>query len=188
MLHYDSQYYADFFDKALQSNGKIYENISFTLKKNAGGYDSIVITSSMTTYRPKIDNVLIARINTSSKKPYISFRKKYEKWFLDRGISTYSIKSEYDFFRIMLSDFNCFDNSEHYSDFCKLIVSIYLDSVKFPQFGCCDRFNRCSAEKKCVHDDLLYSTACMYRKNLESGNIFYEKTTSPNSDISKNAI
>lgn len=42
-------------------------------------------------------------------------------------------------------------------------------------FGCCDRFRLCSDAKKCVHENKLYSTACMYRMNLDSGHIFYGK-------------
>lgn len=42
-------------------------------------------------------------------------------------------------------------------------------------FGCCSHFIECSDAQKCVHENKLYSTACLYRKNLESGNIFYGK-------------
>ena len=42
-------------------------------------------------------------------------------------------------------------------------------------FGCCSRFSECSDAKKCVHQNRLYSTACAYRRNLESGRIFYGK-------------
>lgn len=42
-------------------------------------------------------------------------------------------------------------------------------------FGCCDQFIECSDAKKCVHENKLYATACIYRRNLESGRIFYGK-------------
>lgn len=42
-------------------------------------------------------------------------------------------------------------------------------------FACCSQFIKCSDEKKCVHENRLYSTACIYRRNLESGRIFYGK-------------
>ena len=42
-------------------------------------------------------------------------------------------------------------------------------------FGCCNKFVECSDAKKCVHENKLYSTSCMYRMNLESGKIFYGK-------------
>ncbi len=42
-------------------------------------------------------------------------------------------------------------------------------------FGCCSQFIRCSDERRCVHENKLYSTACTYRHHLESGRIFYGK-------------
>lgn len=48
-------------------------------------------------------------------------------------------------------------------------------AVNFPQFGCCHNYVNCSNVLKCVHDDLIYATACMYRKNLENGKVFYGK-------------
>jgi DNA polymerase III epsilon subunit family exonuclease len=42
-------------------------------------------------------------------------------------------------------------------------------------FSCCSQFTACSDARKCVHENKLYSTACSYRMNLESGRIFYGK-------------
>ncbi len=43
-------------------------------------------------------------------------------------------------------------------------------------FGCCSSFNACSDAKQCVHDNLLYSTCCIYRiQHLDKGEIFYGK-------------
>lgn len=42
-------------------------------------------------------------------------------------------------------------------------------------FGCCSQFMRCSDEKKCVHENKIYSMGCKYRANLEMGKIFYGK-------------
>lgn len=52
-------------------------------------------------------------------------------------------------------------------------IKRYVSSAAL--FGCCSKFNECSDAKKCVHENKLYSTACMYRLNLESGKIFYGK-------------
>lgn len=46
---------------------------------------------------------------------------------------------------------------------------------KAAKFGCCSKYEMCSDAKKCTHVNKLYSKACMYRKNLEQGNIFYGK-------------
>lgn len=66
----------------------------------------------------------------------------------------------------------------------KNLVSYLISSVKYAlenysskasTFACCTRYEECSNEKKCIHPNQLYSTACAYRKNLESGKIFYGK-------------
>ncbi len=44
---------------------------------------------------------------------------------------------------------------------------------KTAAFGCCGRYLECSNAQKCIHENKLYSKACMYRKQLESGRIFY---------------
>ena len=46
---------------------------------------------------------------------------------------------------------------------------------KEPVFNCCSRYEECSDVKKCVHSNMLFSRACMYRKNIEDGKIFYGK-------------
>lgn len=40
-------------------------------------------------------------------------------------------------------------------------------------FGCCNSFLRCSDIKRCIHPNKLFASGCLYRKNLESGRIFY---------------
>ena len=46
---------------------------------------------------------------------------------------------------------------------------------KADRFACCSSFEKCSDALKCVHENKLYSKACMYRDNLDSGRIFYGK-------------
>ena len=46
---------------------------------------------------------------------------------------------------------------------------------KAPAFGCCSKYVECSDIGYCIHENLLYSKACSYRANLESGRIFYGK-------------
>lgn len=42
-------------------------------------------------------------------------------------------------------------------------------------FGCCSKYLECSDAKRCLHADELRYASCTYRKNLESGKIFYGK-------------
>ena len=44
---------------------------------------------------------------------------------------------------------------------------------KEDRFGCCSLFKKCSDARKCLHENKLYSKACIYRNNLEQGKIFY---------------
>ncbi len=44
---------------------------------------------------------------------------------------------------------------------------------KAAAFACCARYRKCSEEKHCIHPNMLYAKACEYRKNLESGRVFY---------------
>ena len=55
------------------------------------------------------------------------------------------------------------------------IDSYILCNYSAEPFGCCSRYISCSNEKQCVHPDVLHSKGCIYRKNLESGKIFYGK-------------
>lgn len=49
----------------------------------------------------------------------------------------------------------------------------YTSAAK--SFGCCSRFEQCSDAKKCVHDNVLYATACTYYQHLKQGKVFYGK-------------
>lgn len=40
-------------------------------------------------------------------------------------------------------------------------------------FACCNDFRRCSAAGQCIHPEDRFYNGCYYRKNLESGKIFY---------------
>lgn len=62
-------------------------------------------------------------------------------------------------------------------DFYRFIVDSTLNALKKYKsnksaFACCSRYEKCSNEGKCIHPNLLYSTACAYRSNLERGNAF----------------
>jgi len=53
---------------------------------------------------------------------------------------------------------------------------------KANKFGCCSMVEQCSDAGKCLHENLLYSKACMYRENLEHGKIFYGKNRNSDRD------
>lgn len=68
-------------------------------------------------------------------------------------------------------------NSLELVDFVKehVLYTLARYVSKASRFGCCSRFMDCSDAKKCVHENKLYSKACMYRSHLDSGRIFYGK-------------
>lgn len=66
------------------------------------------------------------------------------------------------------------------TDFYSYVESVLLYRLSHYRtaeatFSCCSQFIQCSDAKKCIHENKLYSTACTYRRNLESGRIFYGK-------------
>ena len=50
-------------------------------------------------------------------------------------------------------------------------------------FGCCGKYRTCSDSGVCVHENNLYAKGCLYRKNLEAGNIFYAEAPKPEISI-----
>lgn len=63
---------------------------------------------------------------------------------------------------------------DFFRDVVELKLKVY-ESARATPFGCCSLFEECSDAKRCIHPNRLYSTACAYRRNLESGRIFYGK-------------
>lgn len=73
-----------------------------------------------------------------------------------------------------LSYYDVKDIKESCTSLFYVIIRDYAERfVPSDKFGCCEKYRECSAAKKCLHYDLFYAKACWYRKNLESGNIFY---------------
>ena len=64
---------------------------------------------------------------------------------------------------------------EFYFEFVEKCVDFAFQNYSSAanKFGCCAKYAECSNAKKCLHANLLYATACEYRKNLEQGKIFY---------------
>lgn len=174
--------YADIIKRILLDYNNDFITIEIKQIKNKSDYDSIVISSSMTAYRPKVDGALFARIKENGKRPYIAFRTKYRYWFDEKNIPSWSVVSDKDYFRVDTTDFLNSVNLDEKS-FGKLAAQICIDAMSFPKFGCCSRYQRCSDLGKCVHDDLLYASACEYRRNLEAGRNFYKSKLSLSTKI-----
>lgn len=171
--------YAGLIEGLLHEHNSNFGNVRLLQKNNESNYDSILIYSEMTAYRPKVEGALFGKIKENGKRPYIAFRMKYRYWFDDREIPTWNLGSDKEFFRVDPIDFlNAVNTNE--DSFGELAAHICADSMSFPKFGCCSKYQQCSDIGKCVHEDLLYSSACEYRRNLEAGHNFYIKPTQNN--------
>lgn len=154
---------------------------SLILKENIGTYNSVLIESPTTRYRSVTNgnkSILFCRIKNDKGFRYISFSDKYEKDFKSTGFNVKNIKSDNGFIRIGIDEF-----VENISNAKTILNKVFREAFSFPAFGCCSKYMECSAAEQCLHEDQLYATACMYRKNLENGNNFLKeiaKETEPN--------
>ena len=147
------------------SNLELSDNSS---SKNSSTYKSINIIKYDSNNASVDKKYLLARIKTTGKVNYISFNSKYEYLFNHYNINYETSKD--GFIRVSLSILDDYA-SESLSN---IFDTIFLDSFNYPSFGCCSRYVECSDNKRCVHTDILYaSSACMYKKNLDNGKIFY---------------
>jgi hypothetical protein len=59
-------------------------------------------------------------------------------------------------------------------DYIKAHTICCINKYEFSDtFGCCSQYNECSDANRCLHENKLYAKGCYYRKNLESGQVFY---------------
>lgn len=142
------------------------------LQINKSEYNSIYIDLKPNAYRIGFDkSALFLRIYDDDSIGYVAFPSKTKSIFEKFNISFEN--NLYDeFAKIEINTFLSLLKSKN-KQIEKVLNLIFLSSFEFSSFGCCSRFKECSDKKQCVHSDAIYSTACLYRKNLENGNIFY---------------
>lgn len=147
-------------------------------------YSSIMFSPIQGTscYRTKeIPDGLICRVKTTGKIKYVSFSGQFEKNLTENGLNITKIQSE-DFWRVELSEFYSFASAD--SDaFSQLVSAVIVSLFAFDRFDCCGKFKECSDAGRCLHDDMLYSTACTYRRKLENGIVFYGKKSTKQEDL-----
>lgn len=152
-------------------NPRLLETAHFVLQKNKGLYNSILIKVENNAYRNGIaDKFLFARVRTNGNNPYISFNVRNAQSLSMFANNLCSIASEPDFMRIPLKVFMEYPDTASLS---KSLYTVFLNSFNFPAFGCCSLYKECSQNGRCLHSDIIYASACMYRKNLENGKVFY---------------
>ena len=151
------------------------------LKENKASYNSIVVISGKSLYRStSTGELLFARLKATGTIQYISFSSKYKLLFNQSGIEYSEVESDMGFIRLGLDIFSPLTG--YLDKLPDIFNKIFIDIFSFPAFGCCDKYVACSDAKHCLHEDLVYSTACQYRSNLEQGKIFYGKNNTIHPD------
>lgn len=111
----------------------------------------------------------VLRVKQSKdNKTTLEFSKKYIDLFKLQDEVRYT-KSEVNWGRLTFDESiakQIIDNIEAVFKQC------YMEGP-VESFGCCSRYNACSDEKKCINPDIKDAQGCMYKRNLESGRIFY---------------
>lgn len=149
-------------------------NSKIFIKENkAAGYNSIRVSCEKSAYRINATaDMLLATVKTTSQVKYVGLLNIYRKDLQAAKIPFTEIKSS-NYLRLPLYVFSPLSGYEE--SIKKIINKIFINLFCFESFGCCGKYVECSDAKHCIHDDKAFSTACMYRKNLESGRIFYGK-------------
>lgn len=116
-----------------------------------------------------LKSVLVSKIHFRVKtSSFMETPSKYAPLFPEGAVS--SVNGHWC--KILLT------NKDDVFMYIKQFAAIYNDLLAVTsgeQFGCCSRYKQCSDAKKCLHPDTLFAAACIYRKNLEEGRIFYGK-------------
>ncbi len=116
----------------------------------------------------KAKNILIAKIMLASKSSYVEIKSKYEKEFF--GFEVVRISDDY--IRIKITNIG---DALALTEPLSIVYMKELSELGGESFGCCHRYVECSDALKCVHPDFLTSLACSYKKNLDTGKIYYGK-------------
>lgn len=127
----------------------------------------IDVVQNKTYIAIKAKNLLAVKIDPKKSGIRIEYRSTYDEKFLGHEVS----HLENNYSRIIVDSF---------SDVLALapILAAIAEAevvIASDSFGCCSRYEACSDAKKCIHPNPIFSAACMYKKNLEQGKIFYGK-------------
>lgn len=158
---------------------------SLYLMTNTGRKNENITSYSVAIYEPdypevpgsrkdQTRNSIVLRIIENEKLEVICSKYQYEDAMgnISGKVTTKELKSDPDNKHII------FDKEDFLLiEFIKASTEYKLKNYisKASTFGCCSRFVECSDQKKCIHENKLYSKACAYRRNLDAGRIFYGK-------------
>lgn len=138
--------------------------------ENKNGSESVWLRELITNKNGKLALNYAVRGRKNAKYFSLTVKKSYIPFIsIPDSFSTRSINSDANNTFIEFDSWND-EARELVKSILKYCVEIFEPSDKF---GCCSKYAECSKAKKCIHNNTFYAKACWYRKNLESGKIFY---------------
>lgn len=158
----------DIFRNTAEKTGYQLKYFTYQLNmQNIGKPDERVIGYSLL-----LDGFLFAKIKLLKKSPTFTALEIKDDLIdeADEIVSRKPISTLNGFSRVNL------DNPERGKALLKAVTLRFAEAyVPTDSFGCCHLYEKCSDARHCLDDDKLRAKACFYRKNLESGRIFYGK-------------
>lgn len=147
---------------------EVYEKIKVILQINGEDCENIVLRNNDIDYSITLYKNIIFKIVPIKTFLFLCSKSKYKYLFIEKNIKITYLDDNGEWIKYKIENIN------DISKISDIIIDIYEDfEASVHQFGCCSRYEECSNNKKCIHPDTLYSQGCLYRKNLESGKIFY---------------
>lgn len=71
---------------------------------------------------------------------------------------------------------NIMDIKKISNEFCIIFRTLFIQYIGSEgSFGCCSKYEQCSDNRKCINNNIRLRFGCAYKKNLDSGKIFYGK-------------
>ena len=151
----------------------------FSNKSNKGDKKGIEISKSIKIFEPEYppqdksvrpkNGSLVMNIQQKSGIELLIRNEQFNTLLLPQEGKPKDLKSDKNFKHVVFQE-----SDENLYSYIRANVLYSIDNyVSSSSFGCCYKFEKCSDEKKCLHENKLYSTGCAYRKNLENGKIFY---------------
>lgn len=159
----------DIFNLITQNIDKKYLNIvKFELQETKNKSENayfIYVKAEPTPWRLDSSTKTLTKIKFGKKVSYVSFPVSCANTLDAYSIYYSKIKSE-DALRVSIDEFSII-SPQIIKD---LFTNIMLAAFNFQAFGCCGKFKECEKTGICIHDDILYSTACQYRKIISKEN------------------
>jgi len=117
----------------------------------------------------KNKSYVIMNVQNQTNIELLIRNKQFEEIDVPSNATVKELKSDVVFKHIVFEE-----GMESLYDYIRSNVIYCVDNYESScSFGCCSRFEECSDAKRCIHENKLYAKGCSYRRNLDSGKIFY---------------